>query len=391
MERTNARLQELIELYLQQTITEADKIELWDYIDDPVFEAEIKHSLSEAFYQVAPVELTALQQEQALNHIFQPNDPAVASRQIQRQSKLKRLWTRIGIAATIAMVLGLGLYFYQKKTALSLADQVARSGINTGGYKAFLTLANNKRIALSESQTGIMLQENKLLYSNGTSLSGINPADLGQEYTLSTPKGGTYQLVLPDGTKVWLNASSSIRFPATFNGDRRVEFSGEGYFEVAKAEKHSFVVNSRSQSVEVLGTHFNIQNYQDETMAKTTLLEGKVKVALAYNGQSLTRLLKPGEQAAIAGNQLKVYSVDVEDVVAWRDGYFNFNNETIAQIMAKLAKWYDVKIDFVDPPSEETFTGQISRTKKLDEVLTILAKAKPIKFQIKGRTIQVSR
>ncbi|MEE1944193.1 FecR domain-containing protein [Pedobacter sp. KR3-3] len=388
MERTNSRLQELIELYLQQSITEADKIELWGYVDDPVFEAEIKNSLSEAFYQVAPVELTALQQEQALNHIFQADNPVITSQEPQRQPKLKRLWTRIGVAATIAVVLGLGLYLYQQKTELSLADQVARSGIKTGGNKAFLTLANNKRIVLSESQSGIKLQDNKLSYSNGTSLSGINSADVGQEYTLSTPKGGTYQLVLPDGSKVWLNASSSIRFPAVFNGNRSVELSGEGYFEVAKDEKHSFVVNSRSQSVEVLGTHFNIQNYQNETTAKTTLLEGKVKVSLADNG--LTRVLKPGEQAGVTGKQLKVYHVDIEDVVAWKEGYFNFNNETIAQIMAQLAMWYDVKIDFVDPPSEETFTGQISRTKSLAEVLDIIAKAKPVKFKIKGRTIEVS-
>ncbi len=388
MERTNSRLQELIGLYLQQTITEADKVELWDYIDDPIFEAEIKDKLAEAFDKVAPVELTAQQQEQTLGHIFRAD--VVTNPGQKTQPMLKRLWTRIGIAASIVGILGLGLYFYQKKTALSLAEQVAQRGIKAGGYKALLTLPNNKRIALSESQTGIMLKESRLCYNNGTLLSGINPADAGQEYTLSTPKGGIYQLVLSDGTKVWLNASSSIRFPAVFTGNRSVILSGEGYFEVAKDEKHSFVVVGNSQSIEVLGTHFNIQNYADETAAKTTLLEGKVKVTMTGKGQIIAKTLNPGEQAVVANNQVKVYAVEVADAVAWKEGYFNFNNENIAQIMAQLAKWYDVKIDFVDPPSEETFTGQISRTKNLDEVLDIIAKAKHFKFELKGRTIEVS-
>lgn len=391
MERTNSRLQELIGLYLQQTITEADKIELWGYIDDPVFEAEIKDMLSEAFDEVTPVELTAQQQQQALGHIFQADNPAVGGKAPKTQPIIKRLWTRIAIAASMVAVLGLGLYLYQQKTAPSLAEQVAKSGIKAGGHKAFLTLANHKRIALSESQTGIVLQESKLFYSDGTLLSGITPADLGQAYTLSTPKGGTYQLALPDGTKVWLNASSALRFPAAFTGDRSVTLSGEGYFEVAKDEKRRFIVDGSSQSVEVLGTHFNIQNYTGETMARTTLLEGKIKVTSAGKAQSLAKILHPGEQAVVANSQVKVYKVDVDDVIAWKEGYFNFNNETIDQIMSQLANWYDVKIDFVDPPSEETFTGQISRTKNLAEVLDVIAKAKQIKFELKGRTIEVRR
>ena len=200
--------------------------------------------------------------------------------------------------------------------------------------------------------------------------------------TIQTPRGGQYQVVLPDGTKVWLNAASSLKYPEVFMGNTRtVELSGEAYFEVSKNKAMPFHVKSKFQDVEVLGTHFNINSYMDEQTIKTTLLEGSVKVS---NLKSL-KILKPGQQsiAGISENSLiKLASeVDTDDETAWKNGLFQFNNSDLKIILNQLERWYDIKIDYASIPAKR-YNGMISRKVKLSEVLKMLEKTGNIKFEV---------
>lgn len=219
---------------------------------------------------------------------------------------------------------------------------------------------------------------------------------------ISTPRGGTYQILLPDGTRVWLNAETSLKFPTSFQGtaDRRVELSsGEAYFEVSKDKQHPFVVVSNGQEVKVLGTHFNINSYDAEV--KTTLFEGSVNVRQllpkggrgAGNGNLKEKgiVLKPGEQSLVYQNTLKVYAADVEAAQAWKNGNFLFRAESIESIMRKISYWYDMEVVYVEPKSREKFTGLVARNRKLSEILKLLELSGQVKFRIEGRRVYVTK
>nr|WP_255526823.1 FecR family protein [Pedobacter sp. MC2016-24] len=211
--------------------------------------------------------------------------------------------------------------------------------------------------------------------------------------TVTTPMGGTYQISLPDGSKVWLNAASSLTFPSNFDGqrDRRVEVKGEAYFEISKAyvkqggheKRQAFVVVTNKQEIEVLGTHFNVKNYEDEPGVRTTLLEGSIKVSAGAE----RKIIVPGQQAFSNGAGIEVSSVNVSDVVAWKDGNFQFNDENIENVMRAISRWYDVDIVFKGAITREKFGGTISRSKPIAEVLASLEETGYVKFKIEGRRV----
>ena len=214
----------------------------------------------------------------------------------------------------------------------------------------------------------------------------------------ATPLGGTYQITLSDGTRVWLNAGSSLKFPATFTGrERRVELQGEAYFEVAKVlkpERISFIVTTDKQQVEVLGTHFNINSYIDESNTKTTLLEGSVRVSLlgekSIANHDIATLL-PNQQSVVNSTGILVKQINAEEAVAWKNGYFDFNEEKLENIMNKISRWYDVTVIYENPAlKEQTFTGNISKFTKVSEVLKKLALSKVLQFKIDRRKIIVT-
>ncbi len=209
--------------------------------------------------------------------------------------------------------------------------------------------------------------------------------------TLTTAKGETYQIILPDQTKVWLNAASSIKFPVTFAGldQRKIQLSGEAYFEVSKDKRHPFIVTTGKQEVEVLGTHFNINSYADEPATKTTLLEGAVKVR-SRTAVSDNVILKPGQQSNLTtpGN-ITVDEAD-PDVTAWKDGKFRFNNTSLESILRQLSRWYNVDINYVNGVPDEKFTGGIDRNLTASEALDIFRYMK-VRFKIEGRTILVTK
>jgi len=206
---------------------------------------------------------------------------------------------------------------------------------------------------------------------------------------MSTPKGGQYQLTLQDGTKVWLNAASSITYPAAFvDRMRRVKVKGEVYFEVAKNKTKPFIVDiDGGSSVEVLGTSFNINAYSDEDNSRTTLLEGSVRVV---GPGSNSVMLKPGQQAVVgSGTGVSMRSdIDTEEVMAWKDGYFEFDGASLETVLRQLARWYDVEIDYGGHVPAKTFIGEIPRDASLSVVLNVLEKT-GVHFRIQGRNIVV--
>lgn len=297
----------------------------------------------------------------------------------------QRLWPRIAVAAAAIAAIVFGIWFYLANPIINRQSETAnQNGIVPGKNTAILSLNNGKTIHLSDAKTGVVIDANKLAYNDGTEISTVDATTL----TASTPRGGQYQITLPDGTKVWLNAATILRFPSTFNNssDRKVELSGEAYFEVAKDKKHPFIVQTKEEEITVLGTHFNVNSYEDEyngTIA--SLLEGAVKMS----NENGSKILKPGERAIGTIKGIMLLNGNATDDVAWKDGQFVFVNEPIESIMKKIARWYDVEVVYQGDMSKQVFVGTISRYDKISEVLNMLSATNTIHFKVQGRRIIV--
>lgn len=304
---------------------------------------------------------------------------------LNQPQKIK-FWPRVASVAAILFVLGTAVYFYNVrergiKDKISLAQDIP-PGKNT----ATLTLANGKTISLSDQKNSMIVTADKLVYNDGTRISDTEKATASVQMTATTPRGGMYNVILPDGTRVILNAESSLKFPSSFKGkNRKVELSGEAYFEVYKDKLHPFIVESDGQTIEVLGTHFNVNSYEPRRDIKTTLLEGSVKVS----GKNNELVLNPGEQSKLIAGQLRAQSVDVEEAVSWKNGYFRFNDEKIVDVMQKIARWYNIEVVYKDQPTSEGFTGTISRKSNISDVLDMLERTKIVHFDIEGRRVTV--
>jgi len=317
----------------------------------------------------------------------------------------RRLWPRIAVAAAavVAITLGVWLYEIASSRSVSRSDEIVQNDIAPGRNTATLTLANGKTVTLSDAKTGVMINASKFTYSDGTvldpssrgtegSLDHTTSRDVssrrhdgkGNNIAVATPRGGTYQVVLPDGTEVWLNADSKISFPTQFaETKRRVSLEGEAYFQVAKDKKHPFIVESKGQQVEVLGTHFNISSYADEGSVKTTLLEGSVNV----NGT----ILRPNQQAILKGSALQIKTVDPSVAIAWKNGEFVFNEEPLQDIMRMVARWYDVEVVYENIDKNKPFGGSVSRFENISKVLEKLELTGSVHFKIEGRRVTVSK
>jgi transmembrane sensor len=303
------------------------------------------------------------------------------------------LWPRIGIAVAVVFILSIGTYFLwfnsnQKEQMVQLKTKDILPGTN----KAILTTANNQKITLSEEGNRDLGQQGNAVVVKDKDGSIHYQALKGQSAkvvvynTVTTPRGGVYQLTLADGTQVNLNAGSSITYPTTFSGsERKVSVTGELYFEVAHHKNMPFKVVSANQTIEVLGTHFNINTYADEPATKTTLLEGSVKLT---NHLNQTLYLKPGQQAQNGTNLSLVTGANAEAAVAWNNGFFHFENADIATIMRAFARWYNVDVVFNGKSNGRRFTGDIHRNMKLSRALEVLSYLK-IHFSIEANKIVV--
>lgn len=273
--------------------------------------------------------------------------------------------------------------------------------IKPGSNKATLTLANGKQIMLDGSRKGQLFTLNNVVANNNVDSSvayqknTTQIANAPQPYNiLTTPRGGKYQLILADGTKVWLNAGSTIKFPVDFtNNERVVELSGEAYFEVAHDPRRPFKVAGAGQVVQVLGTHFNINAYADEGAVKTTLLEGSVKVygkSRTSASASTEIVIKPNEQAVFKNDQLSKTAVEADEFVAWKKGVIFFRDADIHDVMRKISRWYNIEVEYHGQLGNDTYNGEIPRNAAFTEVLKIL-KLDDINVKLSGRKLIVSQ
>lgn len=307
-------------------------------------------------------------------------------------------------AASVLLLFSIATFVFisrkpANETAIVKNEPTVSPAINDiapGTNQAVLTLADGTVIALDDKANGVISEQQGAVVkkaADGHVLYASNEKAAAVINTISTPNGGQYRLTLADGTNVWLNAASSITFPTAFTGaTREVKITGEAYFEVAKDKQHPFKVISENQVIEVLGTHFNVNTYNDEPAEKTTLLEGSVKVSRNSkdNKETATKILVPGQQSLLHRSKasIRVQSADTEEAVAWKNGYFKFDRVDIQTIMRQVARWYNVEIEYRGGISDDVFVGKIARSENVSGVLRILALSK-IKTAVEGRKIIV--
>ncbi|MCD0489154.1 DUF4974 domain-containing protein [Pedobacter sp. MC2016-14] len=390
------RLAQLLHKSISEEITAQERLEMLELIKDPENEAGVKELLFD-IYQ-SPKSLLNIAEdksEQILEAVFQ-SDRSKDEQHIMKFNPLK--W--VAAAAVIFAILFAGLYFYKNKDNTAL-NPVAKhlNDVLPGGNRATLTLADGSVISLNDaekgtiaSQAGLVITkkaDGQLLYELAQQSTGSNEGF----NTISTPLGGKYEVVLQDGTRVTLNAGSSITYPLSFSKDKRkITLRGEAYFEVSKDKHRPFLVSSPAagnilaQEIEVLGTHFNINAYADEQAYVTTLLEGSVKVWAA--GLENGKIIVPGEQATLT-RQILIAKADLEAAIAWKNDIFYFADEPIQDVMRRLSRWYDITVVYKEPITKIGFWGQISRNKTLAEVLDDLEATKGVHFKIEGRRVTV--
>lgn len=328
---------------------------------------------------------------------FLPGDraEAVFDRIVSQPSlpaKRTRYWPRVAVAAAVAGVIAIGVSLYTGKRSAAPENPVQITAGTTG---ATLTLSNGKKIKLSEAASGQLAAEAGVVISKspGGQLIYEIKGQKGQPggvNKLSTARGETYQIYLPDGTHVWLNSASSLVYTLdlTSNGKRVVQLEGEAYFEVAKEHARPFMVQSKGQEIEVLGTQFNVNAYADEPVVTTTLVEGAVNV----NAGGVKRRISPGEQALNKDGQVVVQKVDVDNVIDWKNGDFALNGIEFKTAMRKIARWYDMEIVYDNTvPDNLESGGWISRQQPLAAVLKSIESSGMVKFRVEGRKIYVTQ
>lgn len=397
---------DLLQKFIRDELTEAELQVFLVLVQEPANQASVKEAIAQAVDAEGYTDLTAgmdidLQFEQVMKKAAATE--IVPVRLAHRVHFLYRRWWA---AAAVFLLLTIGGYFWlqRSKQITDLAVQ-GLVDIAPGKEGAILTLADGTKVVLDSLGNGVIATQNgtRLVLKNGQLAYDPTGKATGETVynTMTTPKGRQFQLLLPDGTKVWLNAASSIKYPTIFSGkERRVTITGEAYFEVAPlrsfdklrtdpstALRVPFLVNVGNEAeVEVLGTHFNVNAYHDEPDIKTTLLEGSVKVVNRESGigngkpsdQSVVTL-KPGEQALLSissqslkSPQIQVQTPDIDKVMAWKNGFFNFEGATIREVMKQLERWYDITVVYEKNVPNTEFFGEISRNVNLAELIVAL-------------------
>lgn len=388
------RLASLFNSYMHQQCSAAEKEELMALIADPGNKEMVQELIYDVINSTGDEKIMSDDQSAAvLDYVLHYNEAGGAI-----PLKRKRLswisWKRVAAAAVLVFFISGVVYRYGRDKKNELAEKKVESPavILPGGNRAMLTIADGNVIVLDSMQNGLLSQQgNTDIKKQGASLVYHTAAPVATEEavfnTLSTPRGGQYQLTLPDGSRVWLNAASSLHFPVAFTGSvRDVELTGEAYFEIAENKEKPFRVKVGGMRVEVLGTHFNVKAYKEEDAIRTSLLEGKVKVVKG----GLTDMLQPGQQAILhtASGGYKKINVNMDGVVAWKNGLFQFDGDDITGIMRQIDRWYDVEVVYPDKVPVRRFEGKISRNAQLTDVLHIL-ELSGVKFKVEGKKITV--
>lgn len=304
---------------------------------------------------------------------------------------------KISAAAVLFVILSSGLYIYlnNRSTPVAGTENLSLKGdVAPGGKKAVLNLQNGSTMVLDQSTNGVVSIQGNIVITGSMSgkviydsYSVLDNQSNKQDYnSINIPRGGEYQLRLPDGTRVWLNSESSLKFPAVFSGrDRKVELTGEAYFEVAKNELVPFKVYANGTEIEVLGTEFNVNAYRKGRVT-TSLLGGSVR--LKAGGQE--SLLKPGQQAVtLTSGSISINNANVKDAIAWKNGYFVYQDDNIYKIMADAARWYDVEVEYRGDMRGKGFYGNVARYDNISELLKNIELTGSVRFKIEGRRVIV--
>jgi ferric-dicitrate binding protein FerR (iron transport regulator) len=392
------RIHYLLQRYLDKHITPGETEELADRLQDKQQGPLVQETMQRLMEERAVDSLgDTARWDGRIAAIVSMDKEHMPSLPTGRVMRLRREWW---VAASVLFLLGAGAYLWlaghrKSNQGLANSSKPAQNDVRPGGNKAILTLADGQKIVLDSAANGMLAQQGGATItklSNGQLAYHINKTGFtGVLYnTMSTPRGGQYTLILPDGTGVWLNAASSITYPTTFTGSsREVVISGEAYFEVAQESARPFRVKVNDMAVEVLGTHFNINSYADEASIQTTLLEGSVKVVKRVPGrEALAAVLKPGQQVQVTAQMKVVNHADVDQVMAWKNGLFSFDKLTLQEVLRQLSRWYDVEVVYQGAITPKKFVGEIGRDLNLSEVLDGL-KATGVHFSVEGRKLIV--
>lgn len=375
--------EELLQRYLEGKCTPEEVVTLIQWLQTTGSHRSLLKQMKEEFLRsmAAQPEISPVVSDRIEARLLQD----ISSVKIVKM-KLHRRW--IAAAAMLAFIVAASTVFLLKRTKLSpavTAKQESPADVAPGTNKAMLTLANGSTLTLDSVGNQVIKQGATVVHQKNGLLqydTESNTAAVGYNI-LTVPRGGQFHVVLPDGSKVWLNAASSLKYPTAFTGNERlVELQGQGYFEVAKNAQQPFIVQVDDMKVKVLGTSFDVMAYKDEKAINTTLIEGAVKV----NDQ----LLKPGQQASLdnANGCMYVYTADIQQVIAWKTGFFEFDNVKLADIMRQVSRWYDIDITYNNNIEPKLFGGRISRNLPLSELLHML-EANGAKFNMKGRSLVI--
>lgn len=392
MSQTTEYYEKLLQKYLDGLCNAAETEELYTWLQSSDSRRPLLNNLQQEFEKVLssrhemPVEISDRMETRLLQQISHNYVVSISG-------KLVRRWT---IAAAIAgLLLAGGIFYYNQprqipSTPAQSPAAVAVATVAPGTNKAVLTLANGDVVTLDSTGNQIITQGNSTVRQKNGQLQYAANGDVSQVVynTLTVPRGGQFNIVLPDGTHVWLNAASSLRYPTSFNGKERiVEIQGQGYFEVMKNEKQPFVVKVKDMEVQVMGTAFDVMAYEDEKNYNTTLINGAVNVKHGNNEQRL----KPGLQAVlnIATGDMNIRPVDVDQVIAWKTGFFEFDNARLTDIMKQISRWYDIDVNYDQPENDRLYGGRISRNLPLSEILHMLEANGP-KFTLSGKKLTVT-
>lgn len=400
-----ARINYLIDRYIARQLTEEERTELMHLLSQPRHQGMLDALVERMKTEAGVPAMVGQQQTMRLFQKIVSADKLYAVQGLPEEAGIPALKTPVRrtsfrrnwwAAAAVLLLVGAATWFlYPRITeagALAMATQ--RPDRQPGKTGAILTLADGRQVLLDSLGGGVVAYQNgvAVVLENGQlayETSGSNATESVYN-TMTTPKGRQFMLVLHDGTRVWLNSASSLRYPTSFTGsERTVSITGEAYFEVAKDAARPFrvTVNGKAE-VEVIGTHFNINAYEDEGALRTTLLEGAVKMSPVALPQSAV-VLNPGQQAQLSHAQIKVVDdVDVSSVVAWKDGRFNFEGLPLTEVMKQLERWYDIDVEYEGAMPDVEFYGELSRSNTLAQILEAFKDAE-IRCRLEGRKLVV--
>lgn len=387
---------QLLQGFHDRRLSEAELLAFLEAAGDPRFESLIDEMLQAELVRMKALPIV---DDARADKVWQAIDAAInntankeagveAVAAAGRVRFFKRPWVRY--AAAVIMVLGIAAYGWLSSKQQQV-EQVATTDIEPGHEGAILTLADGTRVILDSLGNGVVAEQQgtQVLLNEGRLSYNASHASAVTYNTMTTPRGRQFSIVLPDGSRAWLNAASSITFPTAFIGDERpVSISGEVYFEVVKDAKRPFTVKVNGNTeVRVLGTSFNVRAYADDASVNTTLLEGSVRLSAFQKTQMLT----PGQQMLVKqdGEIGLIKNADIQKIMAWKNGLFNFQDESLEEVMKQLERWYDIQVKYVGDPPKKKFFGELGRDLTLSQVTEALQEI-GIQFRLEGRTLVVT-